>query len=112
MRLMTQTQPVQAEAAVSPRLGMLLTQIADTPDVETALRKVLADYLRLKTGALQAQIDSFEEKWGMSFTEFAQACEEGTLDDAYSYEVESDYWEWEEAETLLHHYDSLRERWI
>lgn len=109
---MSRTRPVQVEAKVSPRLGVLLTQIADTSDVETALRKVLTDYLRLKIEALQIQIESFEEKWRMSFSEFAQACEEGTLDDAYSYEVESDYWEWEEAETLLHHYDSLRERWI
>jgi len=45
----------------------------------------------------------------MTFTEFAERCEAGTLDeDPYSYDVESDYWEWEAAETLLQHYESLQ----
>ena len=103
----------QDELAVSPRLTMLLTQMADTLDMETALRKVLADYLHLKTAALQTQTHRFEDKWGMSFTQFAQACEAGTLAaDPYSYVVERDYWEWEEAQTLLDHYTSLRQQWI
>jgi len=31
--------------------------------------------------------------------------------DPYAYDVESDYWEWEAAETLRQHYESLEARW-
>lgn len=45
----------------------------------------------------------------MSFAEFAGWCEAGTLDkDPYAYDVESDDWEWEAAETLLRHYQGLQ----
>ena len=51
---------------------------------------------------LLRRTDGFESKWAMTFAEFAEACKLNTLgQDSYSYEVESDYWEWEEAVTLL-----------
>jgi len=44
----------------------------------------------------------------MSFEEFSRRCKEGTLGvDPYSWEVERDFWEWERAETLLKHYETL-----
>jgi hypothetical protein len=51
---------------------------------------------------LLRRIDGFESKWAMAFAEFADACKSDTLEqDSYSYAVESDYWEWEAAVTLL-----------
>jgi len=51
---------------------------------------------------LLRRIDGFESKWAMTFAEFANACQSDTLgQDSCSYEVESDYWEWEAAVTLL-----------
>ena len=32
--------------------------------------------------------------------------------DPYAYEVESDVWDWEKAETLLKHYKALQIRWM
>lgn len=97
---------------VSPRLGALLAQLAETPDLETALWKVLSEYIDLKVRFLRQRIQAFESKWGMPFAEFAARGEAGTLGrDAYSYEVERDFWEWEQAETLLHHYEALQARW-
>lgn len=93
-------------------MSVLLTQMSDTPDIETALRKILSDYLRLKIEALQAQINAIESKWRMSFAEFAQEFEADGIEDSHSYSVESDFWEWEAAETLLEQYQSLREQWI
>lgn len=85
--------------------GAFLTQIAETPDLETALWKVLSDYIDLKIGLIKQRIWAFESKWKMSFAEFSERCEAESLDqDAYAYEVESDSWEWEKAETLLQHY--------
>jgi hypothetical protein len=98
---------------LSPRIGALLSQITETPDLETALLKVLIEYVDLKIDLLKRRIQAFESKWGMTFEEFSTRCEEDTLDrDAYAYDVESDFWEWEKAETLLHHYQDLQARWM
>jgi hypothetical protein len=99
--------------SMPPRLGGLLTELAEVPDIGMALRKVLSEYLELKGKALEERIAAFEAKWGMSFEESSQKCAEGTLaGDAYSYEVERDFWEWEQAVTLQNHYESLRLQWM
>ena len=99
--------------SLPPQLGALLTGITEIPDVGTALRKVLAEYLDLKSKGLEEHIAAFEAKWNMSFAEFSRQCAEGTLAaDPYSYEVEKDFWEWEQAVTLQRHYESLRPQWM
>ena len=98
---------------LSPQAGLLLTKITDTSDLETALWRVLHDYTALKTHQLRQQITAFELKWDMSFDEFARRCEQGTLtQDPYAYDVESDYWDWEKAVTLLNHYEGLQTKWM
>jgi len=98
--------------SISPRAGALLTQVTETPDLETALWKVLLDYIELKIASLKERTIEFENKWGMTFEEFSERFEAGTLDqNSYEYEVESDFWEWEKAETLRDHYVSLQSRW-
>ena len=98
---------------LSPQAGLLLTKITDTPDLETALWRVLHDYTGLKTQQLKQQIEAFELKWGMTYEEFSQRCERGTLgQDPYAYDVESDFWDWEKTVTLLDHYEALQARWM
>lgn len=98
---------------LSPQAGLLLTKITDTPDLETALWRVLHDYTGLKAQQLKQQIKAFELKWGMTFEEFSRQCERGTLkQDPYAYDVESDFWDWEKAVTLLGHYEALQSRWM
>ena len=99
--------------SMPPRLGALLTQVTETSDLEAALFKVLTEYIDLKTRFLQQRIQAFEAKWDMSYEEFIERSEAGTLSqDAYSYEVEQDFWEWEKAETLLKHYRVLQQQWM
>ena len=101
------------ETVVSPRLGILLTRIADTPDLDAALHKVLSDYLDLKVVSLHDKIRTYEAKWGMSFADFVEAPRTGNLvADPYAFGVESDFWEWEAAHTLLEHYEELRRQWM
>jgi hypothetical protein len=93
---------------LSPRLGEFLTKATQTPDLETALWKVLLEYVELKRKALREQVAQLEGKWGMSFEEFSRRCQEGSLQaDPYSWEVERDFWAWEKAVTLLQHYETL-----
>ena len=99
--------------SMPPHMGAFLTQITETPDLETALFKVLTEYVDLKIQFLKQHIQTFEAKWKMTFDEFSKRSEAGTLDqDPYSYEIESDFWEWEKAETLLKHYGTLKKQWM
>ena len=70
---------------------------ASRPDV--ALSLALKDLVRLRMDEAQVHIAAFEQKYGMSFTEFEKACEDGRIPDPYSYEVEKDDFEWEAAIT-------------
>ena len=45
------SETTSSTIAVSPRIGALLTQVTETPDLETALWKVLSDYIDLKVAA-------------------------------------------------------------
>jgi hypothetical protein len=102
-----------SDVSMPPRLGALLTELVEIPDIGMALRKVLSEYLELKDKVLEEHIAAFEAKWGMSFDEFSRKCAEGTLaEGVYSYEVEKDFWEWEQAVTLQRHYESLRLQWM
>ena len=97
----------------SPRLGEFLMKATQTPDMETALWKVLSEYLDLKFDKLSERIAEFEQKWGMSFEEFSRRCKEKSLEeDVYSYKVEKDFWEWEKVVTLRRHYGALRSKWM
>jgi hypothetical protein len=49
----------------------------------------------------------------MSFDEFKKSLKDGTLKkDAYSFDTEKDFWRWEEAETLIKHYEEIKNQWI
>ncbi len=95
--------------SVSPKLGELLIRTTQTTNLDAALFQVLAEYLDFKTATLKQTIAELENKWHLSFDEFAQRAREGTLgQDAYSWEVEQDFWKWEQAVTLLKHYQALQ----
>ena len=90
---------------LTPRAGLLLTQLTETPDYDMALWKLLFDYLNLKIQSLAAEGQVFEQKWGMTFAEFQQRMALNTLEqDAYSFEVEQVFWQWERIETLRQYF--------
>lgn len=98
---------------LTPRAGLLLTQVTETPDYDAALWKLLFDYLDLKIQALSVEAQAFEQKWGMAFAEFQQRMVLNTLnEDAYSFEVEQAFWQWEKVETLRQYYEGLRAQWM
>ncbi len=94
--------------AVSPKLGEFLTKVTQTPDLETAFWRIFNEYVEMKLAALRDSNENYERKWGMTFDEFARKSKDGALkEDAYSWNVEQDFWGWEQTVTLLNHYESL-----
>ncbi len=75
----------------------VLRQLTRQEKVDVALSVALKDLLQLKKQNIENQIESFEEKYGMTFSEFEQACKDGRIKDPFSYEVEKDNWEWDAA---------------
>lgn len=99
--------------AISPKLGEFLIKITQSKSIDDAFHTVFTDYLELKIRNLQEISEKFQKKWGMNFKEFNRSLKKETLkDDAYSFNVENDFWQWEEAETLREHYEKIRKQWI
>lgn len=100
-------------AMISPRLGEILIKTTHSKDLDDAFHKILTDYLDLKLSSLKEKLKQFEFKWKMDFEGFTKKIKEDGLDkEAFSFDVEKDFWEWEEAETLIHHYQELKNQWI
>ena len=99
--------------AVSPRLGEFLIKTTKAKDIDNAFQKVLTEYLELNLKNLNEIIEMLQSKWGAGFEEFKERLKRGAFKkDAYSFDVEQDFWQWEEAETLKKHYESLKKEWI
>lgn len=94
--------------AVPPKLGELLTKATQTSDLETAFWRIFNEYVAMKLELLRETNRAYERKWGMTFDEFARQSQDNTLkENIYSWKVEQDFWDWEQAITLLRHYESL-----
>jgi hypothetical protein len=79
--------------------------------VATALLDALAKHVERKTATLKAQVRTFESKWDMDFDEFASCVKAGRLAKfTASYDAQHDLNAWEQALSLLRHYQSLKVR--
>lgn len=98
--------------ALSPDVGAHLLKATRSKDLDEAFEKVLSEYLELKIDRLNQTTEAFEEKWGMDFSSFKQRMAEDALpEDTYAYDVEQDFWKWEEAESLKAHYQEVQSEW-
>lgn len=98
---------------VSPKLGEFLVKTTKARDIDDAFEKVFTDYLDLKMRSLEEAIKGFQAKWNMDFGQFREKIRTGSFDKgSYSFDVEQDFWEWEEAETLREHYLALKKEWM
>lgn len=96
----------------SPDTGAHLLKATRSNDLDEAFEKVFSEYLELKIAQLEEKTGQFEEKWDMPFSTFKQRLAEDDLPgDAYEYDVEQDFWQWEEAETLKAHYEKVQDEW-
>lgn len=99
--------------AISPKLGEFLIKTTKAKDIDNAFQKIFTEYLELKLKTLYEIVERFQSKWEMDFDEFKEKLKSGAVKkDAYAFDVEQDFWQWEEAETLKKHYESLKREWI
>lgn len=84
---------------ISKPIYQILTDLTQESRLEVALPLAIKDLLRLKIKETGEQQSVFEQRYGMDFSAFRQAWESRKIVNAYSYEVEHDYWEWEAAVT-------------
>lgn len=83
------------EAVLSERLAHLLTQLEPEQDMDSVLQQLLENELIRRLNRYQLTDRSLSRKYGMSFAEFK--ARRMVEQHGYSYEVESDFWDWEMA---------------
>ena len=99
--------------ALSAKLSEALVKTTQTKDIEDAFNKVFTEYLKLKLEQLQHKIRKYEDKFDCSFEDFIKKAKKKSFKkEIYSFEMEKDYWEWEEAVTLRKHYLNIKNSWM
>jgi len=93
---------------ISHKLADFLIKATMAKDVRDAFDTVFGEYLKLKLMQLDETDSAFRQKWKMTFEEFGRRIKDGSLEkDPYSFDVEQDFWKWEEAVTLKQHYEEM-----
>ncbi len=87
------------ETVITKPIYRLLTDLTRESRIEVALPLAMKDWVRLKLWEVRQQRQDYEGRYNMDFAAFKQAWHDGRIPDAYSYEVEREYWEWEAVVT-------------
>lgn len=87
-----------SEMVVIPkRTHKVLSRLTRQSRADVALSLAIKELVRLRIKEVMEKIAGFEQKYGMIFSEFETACDDGRIQNPYSYEVEKDDFEWEAA---------------
>jgi len=81
--------------AISKATLQALTELTGEPRFEVALLITLKDAIEHRLEKVNEAIHDYEQKYGMSLEQFQARGEERTISNQFSYEVESDYLEWD-----------------
>lgn len=90
---------IKLPEAISKSTAKLLKDLTGEPRLDTAVKIAVKDSLIHRLEDIDPKIQEFEKKYGMGFEAFQEAWEKDEIEDKYSYDVESDYWKWEELVT-------------
>ena len=72
-----------------------LTELTGEPRFDVALRIALRDAVEHRLEKIHEAIRDYEQEYGMSFDEFEARGKKEEIPNQFSYEVESDYLEWD-----------------
>ena len=85
---------------VLPReMSKALTELTGEPRQEIALVLLMRDYARHKLAQIKAEMEEYEQKYGMPFEVYKGGWETEAREEDYSYEREQDFLEWEALAT-------------
>ena len=82
---------------VTEKTRKILKILTGESRLDVAISLVIKQLIQFRMDATQARITVFEQTYGMSFTDFEEACKTGRLENSHLYEVEKDNWEWDIA---------------
>ncbi len=88
----------------------IFKDITGQQNVNIAINKLIKDYLQTKIFQLKIQNVQYETKWGLTYSEFEQ--KSTTWDNASSYEIEQEYYNWGEIVSETNHFKKLIEQWV
>jgi hypothetical protein len=74
----------------------ILTDLTGEIHLDSTLRIVTQDAIAHRVASLAKQLQTLEQKYGMSFEQFDKRFQVEAVPNQYSYEAEQDYLEWEE----------------
>ena len=102
----------EASATTVPKVALrALTELTGEPRFEVALRMALRDAVEHRLEKIDAGIQEFEGRYGMSFEAFEAKAQEGAMPDQFSYKVESDYLEWDGLVSRKRKLETIRQ-WL
>lgn len=97
---------------IAANISKVLLEITGEPRLEMAILELLNDAVEHRIEKIEAEIKRFEEKYHMAFVEFKDRFYSDNIPDSYSYNVETDYLEWEGLITRLTKYKSLLKKFL
>lgn len=92
---------------IAANISKTLLEITGEPRLEMAILELLNDAVEHRIEKIEAETKKLEEKYHMSFEKFKESFISGKIPAAYSYEVETDFLEWEGLNSRLSKYRSL-----
>ncbi len=92
---------------VITNISKVLLEITGDPRPESAILELLPDAIEHRIEKIQAELKRLEQKYNMGFEEFKDKFHKKAMPDSYSYEIETDYLEWEGLISRLSKYKSL-----
>lgn len=92
---------------VSVNISKTLMDITGEPRPEIAILEILKDAVEYRIEKIEAELKRLEEKYHMTFEEFKEKFDREEIEEPYSYNVETDYLEWEGLISRLSKYRSL-----
>jgi hypothetical protein len=90
------TVPTTTSTPAIPKVALrALTELTGEPRFDVALLIALRDAVDHRLEKINEAIRNYEVEYGMSFAEFRARGEEESIPNQFSFEVESDYLEWD-----------------
>jgi hypothetical protein len=88
-----------------------IIELTGQTQLDVAILMVLRDAIEHRLEKINAALEAYEQKYGMSFQEFETRGRSGELPDRFSYEVESDYFDWDSLVTRKRKLEEIY-RWL